>query len=224
LRSEANHLEAIVFDWDGTIVDSSQAMLLSYRHAYKTHLNILFPKDEDEFRTMVAMRVTESSAKFGGTHATEVAESYNRYYQTEAYKTSRPFPGIQHTINELKGRGYRLAVASNKSLGRIQAEIDHLQLEGLIDLFVTSEDTAERKPHPAPLLKAAEKLGLTPQGCAYIGDYEGDIMAAKAAGMLSVAALWGTIFLPDTLIAQQPDYAVERPIELLDVFRDNLHG
>ncbi len=224
MKSETNHLEAIVFDWDGTIVDSSQAMLLSYRHAYKTHLNVLFPSDEDEFRMIVAMRVAESSAKFGGPHAAEVAASYNWYYETEAYKTSRLFPDIQHTINELRDRGYRLAVASNKSQGRIQAEINHLQLEGLMDLFVTSEDTAERKPHPAPLLKVAEKLGVTPQHCAYIGDYEGDIVAAKAAGMLSVAALWGTIYLPDTLLAQQPDYAVEWPIELLDVFRDNLHG
>jgi HAD superfamily hydrolase (TIGR01662 family) len=224
LRSEANHIEAIIFDWDGTIVDSSQAMLLSYRYAYKTHLNILFPRDDDQFRMMVAMRVAESSAKFGGPYAAEVAESYSRYYEAEAYKTSRLFPGIQHTINELKDRGYRLAVASNKNLGRIQTEIDHLQLGGLIDLFVTSEDTAERKPHPAPLFKTAEKLGVTPQSCAYIGDYEGDIMAAKAAGMLSVAALWGTIYLPETLLAQQPDYTVEKPIELLDVFGDNLHG
>ena len=83
---------------------------------------------------------------------------------------------------------------------RVSADLDYLNMQGVVDNIVTSEDTVERKPHPAPLLKGAEKLGLRPAECAYIGDYEGDIIAAKAAGMVSVAALWGGMFLAEALL------------------------
>ena len=71
-------------------------------------------------------------------------------------------------------------------------------------VIVTSDDTKERKPHPAPLLKAAEKLEMPPHLFAYVGDYAGDMLAARAAGMLAVAALWGGIFPRETLLAEHP--------------------
>lgn len=207
-----------MFDWDGTIVDSAQAMFLSYRHAYEKHLGILLPRDNADFRMMVPMRIAESSAKFGGKHAADVANSYNEYYEREAYKTGRIFPGMREALAELRRRGYLLGVASNKSLTRISADIEYLGLQNIVDVLVTSEDTVERKPHPAPLLKAAEKLGREPEMFAYVGDYRGDLISARAAGMVSVAVSWGGMFLLETLLAEEPDYVVETPEHLLDIF------
>ena len=170
-------------------------MLLSYRHAYQKHLGITFPTNEEEFRGMIAMRLAESSATYGGEYAEQVAESYNQYYSTEAYKTGVIYLQMRETLLELSRRGYAVGVVSNKSRPRVSADIDYLNMRGVVDNIVTSEDTPERKPHPAPLLKGAEKLGLRPAECAYIGDYEGDIIAAKAAGMVSVAALWAACSL-----------------------------
>ncbi|MEA2574049.1 MAG: N-acetyl-D-muramate 6-phosphate phosphatase [Chloroflexia bacterium] len=212
------NLKAVLFDWDGTIVDSAQAMFLSYRHAYEKHLGIVFPRDYDDFLQLVPMRLAESSAKFGGEKATDVANSYNEYYEREGYKMCGVYEGVREVLVELRAQGYLLGVASNKSWGRIGADIDYLGLEGFIDAFVTSEDTPQRKPHPAPLLKLAEKLEVEPQHCAYIGDYHGDIIAARDAGMLSIAVMWGGMFPTDTLLAEHPDYVVERPEDLLDLF------
>lgn len=216
-RSAAG-LRAVLFDWDGTIVDSAQAMFLSYRHAYEKHLGIVFPVDDADFRALVPMRLAESSAKFGGEKAADVAFSYNQYYEQEGYKTGRVYEGVREVLVELRRRGYPLGVASNKSWGRVGADADYLELGGLVDAFVTSEDTVQRKPHPAPLLKLAEKLQLEPQYCAYIGDYRGDIIAAREAGMVSIAVMWGGMFPTETLLAEHPDYVVERPEELLDLF------
>ena len=214
----AGGLKAVLFDWDGTIVDSARAMFLSYRHAYKKHLGIEFPVGDADFRVLVPMRLAESSAKFGGEKAADVAFSYNQYYEQEGYKAGRIYEGVREVLVELRRRGYPLGVASNKSWGRIEADIDYLQLGGLVDAYVTSEDTVQRKPHPAPLLKLAEKLRVEPQHCAYIGDYRGDIIAARDAGMVSVAVLWGGMFPTETLLAEHPDYVIERPEELLDLF------
>jgi HAD superfamily hydrolase (TIGR01509 family) len=209
------HLQGLIFDWDGTIVDSAQAMFLSYRHAYKQNLGITFPRDESDFRRLVPMRLAESSARYGGTQAAAVAGSYNRYYEQEGYKTCRVYAGVREMLAELRRRGYALGVASNKGRGRIGADIAFLGLDGCFDVLVTSEDTAERKPHPAPLLKAAQQLGLAPAALAYAGDYRGDIIAAHAAGMVAIAVGWGGIFPLDSLQAAGPDYMVGDPAALL---------
>lgn len=209
----------VLFDWDGTIVDSAEAMFLSYRYAYDKHLGIVRPKDQADFTMMVPMRLAESSAKFGGEHAADVANSYNWYYEQEAYKTGHVFPDMREALSELRNRGYLLGVASNKSRSRIDADIEYLGLEGVVDVIITSEDTLERKPHPAPLLKAAEKLNKEPAAFAYVGDYRGDLIAAREAGMVSIAVSWGGMFPMETLMAEDPDYIIERPDQLLEIFQ-----
>jgi pyrophosphatase PpaX len=211
-------IRAVLFDWDGTLVDSALPMLLSYRYAYRKHLGIHFPKDDAEFSMIVPMRLAESAAKYGGEHAADVAVAYNWFYEHEGYKSGRVFPGVEETLAELRRRGYLLGVASNKSRGRIDSDINYLALEGLVDEFATSEDTVQRKPDPAPLLKVAEKLGVEPTLCAYVGDYSGDIIAARAAGMVSVAVTWGGMFPVETLLAQSPHYVINKLEELLDIF------
>ena len=94
---------------------------------------------------------------------------------------------------------------TNTSLARLSADLGDPGFDGLWSAeIVTSDDTKERKPHPAPLLKAAEIGETPPHLFAYVGDYAGDMLAARAAGMLAVAALWGGIFPRETLLAQQP--------------------
>jgi len=211
-------LAGILFDWDGTVVDSFQALWAAQRYAYRQHVGIDFPRDEEEFRRVSPMRLAESTALYAGAHANEVAASYIRYYTYEGYKFSKLFAGMPEALLTLRIRGYRLGVVTNTSLARLSVDLKYLHLDGLLDMIVTSDDTRERKPHPAPLLKAAEKLEMPPEVFAYVGDYAGDIVAAHAAGMLAVAALWGGIFPSEMLLAQLPDYSVESPEKLLDLF------
>jgi HAD superfamily hydrolase (TIGR01662 family) len=211
-------LRGVLFDWDGTIADSFQAMWASQRYAYRQHVGIDFPRDAEEFRKVSPMRLAESAALFAGAHAAEVAASYISYYTNEAYKLCTVFAGMREALLALRERGYRLGVVTNTSLARLSADLAYLRMEGVVDVLVTSDDTTERKPHPAPLLKAAERLELPPSALAYVGDYAGDMQAAHAAGMLAVAALWGGIFLNETLLAEQPDYAVQSPEELAALF------
>jgi HAD superfamily hydrolase (TIGR01549 family) len=218
VKKELTALKGILFDWDGTVVDSYQPMLLSTRYAYKKHLGILFPKDEEEFRRVSPMRLMESTVLYAGEHAEAVAESYLWYYTNEGYKQGRVFDGMRETLAALRTRGYALGVVTNTSKRRISADLKHHGLLDAIDVIVTSDDTVERKPHPAPLLKGAEKLHLAPDGLAYIGDYPGDIIAAREAGMVSIAALWGGIFPIESVLAESPDYRAQVPGDLLKLF------
>ena len=197
-------LKGVLFDWDGTVADSFQAMWASQRYAYRQHVGIDFPSTEAEFRHVSPMRLAESAALYAGEHAAEVVASYVWYYTHEAYKRCALFEGMRETVLALRARGYRVGVVTNTSLARLSADLGYLGFDGLWDVIVTSDDTKERKPHPAPLLKAAEKLEMPPHLFAYVGDYAGDMLAARAAGMLAVAALWGGIFPPRNTAGRTP--------------------
>ncbi|WP_165423361.1 HAD family hydrolase [Ktedonosporobacter rubrisoli] len=222
MQKTVDNLKGILFDWDGTIVDSFQSMLISLRYAYRQHVGIFFPRDEEEYRRIIPQRLTETSARYAGEHAAAVTESYIQYYRDEGYKHGRVFDGMHATLQELRKRGYALGVVTNTTKPRMSADMTHHELTGLVDIIVTSEDTAERKPHPAPLLKGAERLGISAQELAYVGDYPGDVIAAKAAGMLAVGGLWGGIFPAQSVLAEQPDYALKQPVELLDLFKGRI--
>ena len=217
-ETERRRVTAVLFDWDGTVVSSAEAIWHAYRYAYRTHLNIEFPSNQAELRTIAPMRLTESSAQYGGEYADAIAHSYSEYYQREAYKTGRVFEGMKDVLVALQDRGYRIGVATNKGIARIRADMEYLGLQGYFESVVTSEDTPERKPHPAPLLALAMKMNIVPERCAYVGDYRGDILAAHAARMVAVAALWGELYEQEVLLAEDPDYVVSEPADLLTLF------
>ncbi|WP_376797073.1 HAD family hydrolase [Thermogemmatispora sp.] len=218
--------QAVLFDWDGTIADSTQGMMAAMQFAYKQHTGRVFPRNMEEFREISPLRLAESTARYAGQQAAEVAASYLWYYTHEGYRSTRLYPGVRALLEELRRRGYPLAVVTNTGPERLSVDLLHLELRALVPVTVTSQDTRERKPHPAPLLKAHEKLiaaGLIaaetpPEALAYVGDHPGDMAAARAAGMAAIAALWGGIFPPESLLAEHPAYLVHQPAELLALF------
>ncbi|MBX5451056.1 MAG: HAD hydrolase-like protein [Thermogemmatispora sp.] len=218
--------QAVLFDWDGTIADSTRAMMAAMQFAYKQHTGRVFPRTLEEFRQISPLRLAESTALYAGPQAAEVAASYLWYYTHEGYRSTCLYPGVRALLEELQRRGYPLAVVTNTGPERLSTDLQHLELSTLLTITVTSQDTAERKPHPAPLWKAREKLiaaGLlaaeTPmEALAYVGDHPGDMAAAHAAGMVAVAALWGGIFPPERVLAERPEYWAYQPAALLTLF------
>ncbi|GER83228.1 phosphoglycolate phosphatase [Thermogemmatispora aurantia] len=222
----ARPFQAVLFDWDGTIADSTRGMMAAMQFAYKQHTGRIFPRNMEEFRQLSPLRLAESTARYAGPHAEEVAASYLWYYTHEGYRSTCLYPGVRELLEELRRRGYPLVVVTNTGPERLSTDLRHLELSALLTVTVTSQDTSERKPHPAPLWKAREKLiaaGLiaaeTPaERLAYVGDHPGDMAAAHAAGMVAIAAFWGGIFPPESLLAERPEYWAHQPAELLTLF------
>src|SRR5262252_7920407 len=107
-RAGFSGLAGILFDWDGTVVDSFHALWAAQRYAYQQHVGIDFPRNEEEFRRVSPMRLAESTALYAGEHAKEVAASYIWYYTHEAYKLCTLFEGMRETLLGLRKRGYCL--------------------------------------------------------------------------------------------------------------------
>jgi len=208
----------VLFDLDGTLLDSAPDMLAAVNALRETHdqppmlLAALRPHVSKGARAMLA-------AGFPGLDAEArdaMVPPFLAAYQRELALHGGPFDGIEALLSALENAGSRWGIVTNKPEYLSRALIPLLGWDTRCAVLVGGDTLPVRKPDPLPLLHAARVVGIEAGDCTYVGDDERDIVAARAAGMPSVAALWGYRLDEDDPVAWQADAMVERPIDLLD--------
>ena len=201
-------LRAALFDFDGTLVDTTELIYQSMRHATGEVLGREIPREI--LLANVGQPLPRQMEIIDAERAEALLESYRLHNQEHHDALIGEFPGVEKSLGRLRAAGVRVAVVTSKR--RFSVEMALKRFPGLgevVDRFVTMEDTTEHKPHPEPLLKGLEFLGdVPPEEAAYVGDSPFDVAAAKAAGVTSVAVSWGA-FSEDTLREAEPDHLVE---------------
>ena len=182
-------VEAVLFDLDGTLVDSIELILASMRHATTEVLGEALPDRVLMHNVGVPLRV--QMREFCPERAEELLSSYRAHNEIVHDELLAEYPGIEAGLEELVSAGYRLAIVTSKSRPVAMRGLSRFGLEGYFEELVAYEDTAIHKPEPEPLLEAARRLGVPIDRCAYVGDSPHDMNAAIAAGAVPVAALWG---------------------------------
>ena len=129
------------------------------------------------------------------------------------YASTRPFGGIEAELGALAGAGLAWGIVTNKAERFALPLVEALGLRAAA--VVGGDTTAHLKPHPAPLLEAARRLGVTPAACLYVGDDERDVVAGRAAGMATAAAAWGYLGQAAEIGRWQADIELAAPGELL---------
>jgi pyrophosphatase PpaX len=209
-------LKAALFDFDGTLVDTTELIYQSMRHATGEVLGKNLPREI--LLANVGQPLPRQMELIDAERAEALLESYRLHNEEHHDALIEEFPGVEESLARLRSAGVRVAVVTSKR--RFSVEMALQSFPGLgevVDRFVTMEDTAEHKPHPAPLLKGLEFLGgIPPEEAAYVGDSPFDVAAAKAAGITSVAVSWGA-FSEDTLREAEPDHLVEDIDSAVDV-------
>jgi pyrophosphatase PpaX len=206
-------LRTILFDFDGTVVDSGPLIVASFRHAVRAVLDEEVA-DEEMLAFVGGWSLHEQMARLAPDREEELVEAY-RAHNEPAHADLDFCPGMRELLVRLSGEGVRLGLVTAKRRATVALAYDALpELEHLFQVMVTSEDTARHKPDPAPLLLALEKLSAQPGEAAYVGDSPFDIEAAKAAGVRAVAVTWGGIHGEDRLQAAGPDAIVSTADEL----------
>ncbi len=179
---------AIVFDLDGTLVDSLPDIVASFRHAFD-EVGLEAPS-EASVRSEVGLPLEAMYARFAPEAAVPaLAEAYRRHYPSHFADRSRPFPGVPALLATLRERGYALAVATTKRTDMATRFVRAMGLEGALDV-VQGTDGFPHKPAPDVVLRALEALGS--EGRWMVGDTTHDIGAGKAAGLRTFAVTWGT--------------------------------
>lgn len=207
-------VRTVLFDWDGTIVDSHDAILNSYRTVIERHTGRKVEFSEPQGRRMLGRRPHEVFAEYGLEDVEAGVADYSEAYVTASASGSETFPGIRETLEALAGAGLRLGIVTNKGHERLAADVGRLRLDGLFDFEVCAEDTLLRKPHPDPILLAISRAGVDRASVVYVGDNPVDIVAAHAAGVRAVAAGWGP-FPADQLARRRPWLVLDDPYQLV---------
>ncbi|MCL1891169.1 MAG: HAD-IA family hydrolase [Coriobacteriia bacterium] len=186
-------IKAVIFDLDGTLLDTEEHILASFRHATKTVLGAAPP--DNELKEMIGIPLEYQMKKLSAEHASELLETYREHNWASCGKLIKEFPGTVQTLTTLKEQGYRLAVVTSKHTTSALRDLDLFDYTKLFEFVQGADKTTLHKPNPEPLLAAAKALKLKAKHCAYVGDSPYDMEAARAAGMLAIAAPWGMFAL-----------------------------
>ena len=210
-------LSAVLFDFDGTLVDTTEMIHQSMRHATTEVLG----RDDIPRETLLAnvgQPLPRQMELIDTENADLLLEAYRSHHEQNHDALIREFPGVEESLARLERAGIKVAVVTSKR--RLSVEMALKNYPGLrkvVDRFITLEDTAEHKPHPEPLLRGLGLLGSIPQQrAAYVGDSPFDVEAARSAGLTSVAVSWGA-FSEDRLREAEPDHLVPDLESAVDV-------
>lgn len=207
----------VLFDFDGTLADSTPAILESYRHAFTEVLGYEYPVTQAEIDEMLSIRFLELCALKGGDRADELVTRFRERYLGELENPPAVYDGVHEMFEGLAARGITVGVVTNKT--RVGAEHE-IRRCGLGDVpfvcVVTADEATEGKPHPMPVLLGLEGAACAAEATYYVGDGGHDMEAARGAGVLGIGAAYGD-WGAERLRAAGAHAVIERPLELLDV-------
>ena len=203
----------VLFDLDGTVVDSGEIILASMRHATRTVLAREIPA-EDLLAAIGGPGLERVMHALDPTRAEELVRAY-REHNKPLHAQLRCCRGMEDALVRLQAEGRRLGLVTAKPRRTVKLAFRALPLREVFDVVVCGDDTERDKPDPEPILLALQRLGAPAQTAAYVGDSPFDVAAARAAGVYAVAVGWGGMHSDERLRAEQPDAFVRTPAQLL---------
>ncbi len=212
-----NQLQVLVFDLDGTLIDSHEDIAQAVNHALRGSGRQ--PLDAHVITSFVGDGYKKLLERATGLapDAPELAElgaTFLDYYATHATVFTTLYPGVRETL-DLLVQHYTLALCTNKPRVTTDAVLHELGLTRYFAVVVAGDDLTARKPDPAPLLHIAKVLKVQPAHMAMVGDGPQDIECGRAAGAWCVGVVFG-MKAPDAMLAARPDYVVSRFADLVE--------
>jgi pyrophosphatase PpaX len=200
-------LKAALFDFDGTLVDTTELIYQSMRHAAGEVLGREISREV--LMANVGQPLPRQMELLSAEHAEALLNSYRLHNEENHDALIKEFPGVEEALARLRWAGVQVAVVTSKRRFSVDMALKNFPgLGEVVDQWVTMEDTNEHKPRPEPLHKGLELLGNVPrEEATYVGDSPFDVAAAKAARVKSIAVSWGA-FSEEALRAAGPDHLV----------------
>jgi pyrophosphatase PpaX len=203
----------VLFDLDGTVIDSGAIILASMKHATETVLGAA-PPDEELLAAVGGPGLEAQMRALSPDRADELVRVY-REHNEPLHDELTACDGMDDVLVRLREEGRRLGLVTAKRRASVELAFAAVPLGHLFDVVVGGDETERHKPDPEPLLLGLERLGAQPDEAVYVGDSPFDVRAARSGGLHAVAVTWGGIHGRAALEAEEPDAIVDTPEELL---------
>jgi pyrophosphatase PpaX len=206
---------AILFDLDGTLIDSIELILRSARHAF-TGFSGRAPTDE-EWRAGIGRPLMTVLREYGDdTEADRLFQRYRAYQLEHHDRLIRVYDGVGEMVKRLAHAGHPMALVTSKSDWMAEKALVHVGLDRLIPTIVGCDTCINHKPHPEPVERALALVGVPAERALFVGDSPHDVESGRAAGVTTVGVSWGA-FTRDELERSGADVVIDRVEELEDV-------
>lgn len=210
------HPKAILFDLDGTLIDSIELIVRCFQHTVQTHLGYLIAREE--ILKYIGVPLRSELERLAPGRCEELIKTYREMQFGPEGDSIQLFPGVVEVLTKLHQRKIPLGIVTSKAKAGTEKAMELLHdLPGIFQVVVTVEDVANHKPHPEPLLFAAAQLKVAPENTWYVGDSHYDMRAANSAGMLPIGVTWG-VGSRDQL-SDFTHIVLDEPLELLAYLR-----
>jgi pyrophosphatase PpaX len=207
----------VLFDLDGTVIDSGAIILASMRHAAETVVGGEW-SDRQLLQAVggpgLEAQMVALAPGLDPARVDELVRVY-RAHNEPLHDTLECCAGMEGVLATLRDTGHRLGIVTAKRRLTVDLAFARLPIEHLFDTVVGGDETPRQKPDPDPLLLALERLGAGPEDAAYVGDSPFDMQAANAAGVYAIGVSWGRIHDAEKLV--DADVVIHHAEELLDL-------
>lgn len=203
---------ALLFDLDGTLIDSITLLIQSMEYAFEGRAH----RPTVEYWTAgigkpLRVQMAEWAADANDVEA--LVDRYREYQAVHLETLTTVYPNVRETLLWARDRGHRLALVTSKGRGMTERSLQHAGIAGLFEIEVTVESTERHKPNPEPVWFALDSMGHSREAALFVGDSTHDMHAGKAAGVATGAATWGP-FSRGALETAEPSHWLDGMLDL----------
>lgn len=212
-------IEAVIFDFDGTIMNTNRIVMESWQYTYRE----LTGKEGDKNAILKTFGepLEQSMINAFPNISSEVSvATYRGFHRDNFLNMIELFPGVENMLADVKKAGYKMGLATSRLKATTYQGLDKYNMRDTFDVIVTVEDVSKHKPDPESLIVTAEKLGAKPENSVMVGDSRFDILCGKNAGALTVLVGWSEAMPSDInaiKIEERPDFLIKSASELAGI-------
>ncbi len=211
--------KAILFDLDGTLINTNDLIVKSFNYAFIKHLNKYVQREEIVKTFGEPLR--DAMIRYDEENVEQLVTSFRKFNETNHDKLALKFQGVEEGIKALKEMGIKIGIVTSKRKNMAIRGLKLINIYEFMDVVICPEDTEKHKPLGDPAIKACEMLNISPNEAVMVGDSHNDILCGKNAGCKTCVVKYTDLSLKE-LMEYNPDYAIESIEELADICRASI--